>query len=79
MHTESRDEGGTLVVRIPMRLGRERGWKPILAPDGIELTPPTKPQLDGVLVKALARAWRWQRLLDSGVYSSVTEIAEAEE
>ena len=31
-----------------------------------------------MLVKALARAWRWQRLLDRGVYSSVTEIAEAE-
>ena len=31
-----------------------------------------------MLVKALARAWRWQKLLDRGVYSSVTEIAEAE-
>ena len=31
-----------------------------------------------MLVKALARAWRWQRLLDRGVYSSVTEIAKAE-
>jgi hypothetical protein len=31
-----------------------------------------------VLVKALARAWRWQKLLDKGVYASVTEIAEAE-
>ena len=31
-----------------------------------------------MLVKALARAWRWQRLLDKGTYSSVTEIAEAE-
>jgi hypothetical protein len=40
--------------------------------------PPTKPQPDGALVKALARAWRWQKLLDRGVYSSVTEIAEAE-
>ena len=39
---------------------------------------PAKPQPDGVLVKALARAWRWQKLLDRGVYSSVTEIAEAE-
>ena len=64
--------------RIPMRLGRQRGRKRILAPDGSELTPPTKPQPDGVLVKALARAWRWQKLLDRGVYSSVTEIAEAE-
>ena len=61
-----------------MRLGRQRGRKRILAPDGSELTPPTKPQPDGVLVKALARAWRWQKLLDRGVYASVTEIAEAE-
>ena len=29
-------------------------------------------------VKALARAWRWQRLLDDGVYSSVSEIGDAE-
>jgi hypothetical protein len=29
-------------------------------------------------VKALARAWRWQRLLDKGAYASVSEIAEAE-
>ena len=75
MQGESRLEGGTLVVRIPMRLGRHRGRKRILAPDGTELTPPTKPQPDGVLTKALARAWRWQRLLDKGVYGAVTEIA----
>ena len=31
-----------------------------------------------MLVEALARAWRWQRLLDRSVYTSVTEIAEAE-
>ena len=61
-----------------MRLSRQRGRERILAPDGSELTPPTKPQPDGVLVKALARAWRWQKLLDRGVYGSVTEIAEAE-
>jgi hypothetical protein len=30
------------------------------------------------LVKALARAWRWQRMLDEGVYGSVSDIAEAE-
>jgi hypothetical protein len=75
---ESRLEGGTLAVRIPMRLGKQRGRKRILAPDGRGLTLPTKPQPDGVLVKVLARAWRWQKLLDGGVYGSVTEIAEAE-
>ena len=50
----------------------------VLAPDGSELTPPTRPQPDGVLMKALARAWRWQKLLDRGAYGSATEIAEAE-
>src|SRR5215218_2050417 len=78
MHAESRLEGGILVVRIPMRFGKQRGRKRILAPDGSELTPSTKPQPDGVLVKALARAWRWQKLLDKGVYATVTEIADAE-
>jgi hypothetical protein len=34
----------------------------------------TKPQPDGTLVKALARAWRWQRLLDEGLDTSVSEI-----
>ena len=61
-----------------MRVGRQRGRKRILAPDGSEVVRPNKPQPDGVLVKALARAWRWQKLLVRGVYSSVTEIAEAE-
>jgi hypothetical protein len=67
-----------LVVRILMQLGKHGGRKRILAPDGSELTAPTKPQPDGVLVKALARAWRWQRLLDRGFFTLLTEIAEAE-
>ena len=33
-----------------------------------------KPQPDGTPVKALARAWRWQKLLDEGV----SEIGAAE-
>ena len=40
--------------------------------------PTSKPQPDGTLVKALARAWRWQRMLDDGVCASVSEIGDAE-
>jgi hypothetical protein len=29
------------------------------------------------LVKALARAWQWQRMLGYGVYASVSEINDA--
>jgi hypothetical protein len=61
-----------------MRFQRRGGRKRIVAPDGSELTPTSKPQPDGTLVKALARAWRWQKLLDEGVCTSVSEIGDAE-
>ncbi len=35
-------------------------------------------KIDGTLVKALARAFRWKRMLDSGSFTSVTEIAAHE-
>jgi hypothetical protein len=71
-------QGDTLVVRILLRFKRQGGRKRILAPDGSDLAPPTRLQPDGTLVKALARAWRWQRQLDPGVYVSLAEIAAAE-
>jgi len=75
---ETRLDGETLVVRIPMRFQRRGGRKRIVAPDGNELAPVNKPQPDGTLMKALARAWRWQRMLDEGLYTSVSEIGDAE-
>ena len=62
---ETRLDGTTLVVRIPMRFQRRGGRKRIVAPDGGEIVPTSKPQPDGTLVKALARAWRWQKLLNA--------------
>jgi hypothetical protein len=75
---DTRLHGTTLVVRIPMRFQRRGGRKRIVAPDGSEIMPTSKPRPDGTLVKALARAWRWQRMLDEGVYTSVSEIGYAE-
>ena len=75
---ETRLDGRTLIVRIPMRFQRRGGRKRIVAPDGSEITPTSKRQPDGTLIKALARAWRWQRMLDEGVCGSVSEIGDAE-
>jgi hypothetical protein len=61
-----------------MTFQRRGGRKRIVAPDGTEIAPSMKPQPDGTLVKALARAWRWQRLLDDGVYSSISDIGDAD-
>jgi len=74
---EAKLEGTMLVVRIPMRFQRRGGRKRIVAPDGSELMPATEPQPDGTLAKALARAWRWQKLLEDGCrlrYRAGTEL-----
>ena len=75
---ETRLEGSTLIVRIPLRFQRRGGRKRIVAPDGSTIVSSNKPRPDGTLVKALARAWRWQKLLDDGVYTGMAELADAE-
>jgi hypothetical protein len=75
---ETRLDGKTLVVRISMRFQRRGGRKRIVAPDGGELVPSSRPQPDGTLIKALARAWRWQRMLESGEHANLAELADAE-
>jgi hypothetical protein len=75
---ESRIEGTTLVVRIPMRFQRRGGRKRIVAPNGTWIVCTSKPQPDGTLPKALARAHRWRRMLESGEYGTLAELADAE-
>jgi hypothetical protein len=65
-------------MRIPMRFQRRGVRKRIVAPDGSEIAPASKPQPDGALVKALARAWRWQGMLEQGVYDTLVELGAAE-
>jgi hypothetical protein len=81
--TGLRKRGFVRIIETPGRPQRivitSEGMAAIgVAPDGSEIVPASKPQPDGTLVKALARAWRWQRMLDEGVYTSVSEIGDAE-
>jgi hypothetical protein len=75
---ETRLDGSTLIVRIPMRFQRRGGRKRIVAPDGRKIVPTSKPQPDRTLIKALARAHRWQQVLESGEYETLTELSAAE-
>jgi hypothetical protein len=75
---QTRLDGDTLVVRIPMRFQCRGGQKRIVAPDGSAIVPSSKPQPDGTLVKALARAHRWRRMLEGGEYGTLAEMADAE-
>jgi hypothetical protein len=66
----------TLTIRIPIRLQWRGGRKLIMTPDGAAPTP--KPRRDETLVKALVRAHRWRRRIESGQAKSITDLAEQE-
>ena len=67
----------TLTVRVPFTIRKRGGRKLAIAADGSTLAPP-RPRIDDTLVKALARAHRWNRLLETGRYGSAAELAAAE-
>jgi hypothetical protein len=70
-------EVDTLTIRIPMRLQRRGGRKLIMTPEGAAVPTP-KPRRDETLVKALVRAHRWRRRIESGKAKSITDLAEHE-
>src|SRR5512144_2167458 len=59
-------DGTTITVRMPMAWKRRGGRKVIIAPDGGEAWAPAKPRPDERLIRALARAHRWRRLIEDG-------------
>src|SRR4029077_1788105 len=68
-----------LTVHVPMAFRRRGGRKLIVAPDGTAIPAvPPRFNVDNVLVKALARGFRWRRLLDNRTYSTIKEIAAKE-
>ena len=71
-------DGTTITVFVPMTWRRRGGRKVIVAPPGAaDWAPP--PKTDGALVKALARAHRWRRLLEEGRFGTLADLADAEQ
>jgi hypothetical protein len=67
----------SITVRVPLAIRHRPGRKTVVTPmtDGVA---PVTTRADPALVKALARAFRYQRMLDQGRYASITEMAAAE-
>jgi hypothetical protein len=70
-------EVDTLTIRIPIRLQRRGGRKLIMTPEGVA-APARKSAPDETLIKALVKAHRWRRRIESGQAKSITDLAEQE-
>lgn len=68
----------TFIVRVPLKLRRHGGRKLVIVPEGEGIPMRPNPSPDGTLLKALARAHRWKRMLEGGDIRSLNELAEAE-
>ena len=68
-------DGETITVHIPLTFRKRGGRKLVVTPDGAEWAP--RPRVDNAMVKALARAFRWRRMLDTGVHATLEDLARA--
>lgn len=64
----------TVTIHVPFRLVKRGGRKEMQLPESA----PTQRKPDSALVKALARAFRWKRMLESGEFATIAELAEHE-
>ena len=64
----------TITVHVPFRLVKRGGRKEMVLPIGR----PMPRNVDDTLVKALARAFRWKRMLESGEFGTISDLAQHE-
>ena len=64
-------------VRVPFSIRKRGGRKLVVVPAGTAPVP-DRPRVDNATVKALARAFRWRKLLETGTYGTIEELAAVE-
>ena len=63
-----------MTLHVPFRVVKRGGRKEILLPEGAT----QHRRSDSALVKALGRAFRWKRMLDSGEFATIADLAACE-
>jgi hypothetical protein len=64
----------TVTLQIPFRVPKRGGRKEMQLPSGL----PPQRKTANTLIKALARASRWKRMLESGEFATIGDLAERE-
>lgn len=67
-----------ITVRVPLTIQRRGGRKRIITPMSVHQPLATPARIENAVVKALAKAFRWRSMIESGQYDSITELAKAE-
>jgi hypothetical protein len=67
-----------ITVTVPFAIRKRGGRKLVITPEGTTTTPQPRERIDSALLKALARGFRWQKMLQEGDYQTIEEIANAE-
>ena len=65
----------TVTLHVPFRVVKRGGRKEMQLSDAASVQRST----DSTLVKALVRAFRWKRMLESGEFATIGELAERED
>jgi len=60
---------------VPLTLKKRGGRKEVILPQAFASDNPMRPSHQEALVIAIARAHRWQKLLDDGKFESVSDLA----
>ena len=68
----------TVTVTVPFTIRKRGGRTLVITPDGVTSAPAPRTRVDSALLKALARGFRWRKLLEKGDFATIEEIAEAE-
>ncbi|QQA42012.1 hypothetical protein [Pelagovum pacificum] len=64
----------TVTIHVPFRIVKRGGRKEMQVPTDTR----AHHHPDDALIKALARAFRWKRMLESGEFATIAELAERE-
>jgi hypothetical protein len=70
---QNEDHG--IVVNVPLKLKKRGGRKEVVLPQAFAAESPMRPSHQEALVIAIARAHRWQKLLDEGKFESISDLA----
>jgi hypothetical protein len=68
---------GTIIVNVPLKIKRRSGRKEVILAEEPDVGSNThfRPAHQEALVIAIARAYRWQKLLDEGKFASISDLA----